>query len=165
MDVAAQEGFIKAIRENPDTTNAFEFANKVNTFDAASKSAFEVALSKGLDSSTAFDVAPVISTHRVGLIVNELFPASLKRGSNSVPLKFGLFKRSQRPKYSKVFLSRIQFLTTSLGSTGFFCLAICLCCCAIHCEFELAFFQTAGSTHSKHLNFHLHKRHNPKCLM
>jgi hypothetical protein len=62
MDVAAQEGFIKSIQENPDTTNAFDFANKVNAFDTASKSAFELALNKGLDTTTAFEVAPAIST-------------------------------------------------------------------------------------------------------
>ena len=45
-------------------------------------------------------------------------------GANSTPLKLGLFNCSQSPKYSKVFLERNQFFTTSLGSTGFFCLAI-----------------------------------------
>ena len=45
-------------------------------------------------------------------------------GGELAPLKLGLFNCSQSPKYSKVFLERNQFFTTSLGSMGFFCLAI-----------------------------------------
>ena len=57
-------------------------------------------------------------------IVKELLPASLIRGSNSTPLKSGLFNISHKPKYSRVFFDRSQFFTTSLGSIGFFCRAI-----------------------------------------
>ena len=35
-------------------------------------------------------IAPVNSIHREGLNVNALLPVSLKRGSNSTPLKFGV---------------------------------------------------------------------------
>lgn len=76
-----------------------------------------------LDTLFNNTTAWVSSTHRVGLIVKAFEPASF-RGANSTPLKLGLFNCSQSPKYSKVFLERNQFFTTSLGSTGFFSLAI-----------------------------------------
>ena len=69
-------------------------------------------------------IAPVNSIQRDGLRVKALLPASRKRGSNSTPLKRGLFNASHIPRYSIVFLSRIQFLTTSFGSMAFFCLAM-----------------------------------------
>lgn len=45
-------------------------------------------------------IAPVSSIHLLGLIVNEFDPASLKMGSNSTPLKSGLFSDSHNPNYS-----------------------------------------------------------------
>ena len=42
-------------------------------------------------------MAPVSSIQRLGLIVNELLPASLKRESNSTHLNIGLFNFSHRP--------------------------------------------------------------------
>ena len=44
--------------------------------------------------------------------------------SNSMGLKLGLYKDSHNPKYSIVFRLRIQLLTTTVGSNGFFCRAM-----------------------------------------
>lgn len=45
------------------------------------------------------------SIQRLGLIVKALLPASAKRGSNSTPLKSGLFSFSHKPRYSNVFFT------------------------------------------------------------
>ena len=73
-----------------------------------------------------FDITPlalVVSIHLDGERVNELLPASKRKESNSTPLNSGLFNCSQRPKNSIVVRERIQFFTTSLGSSAFLFLA------------------------------------------
>ena len=58
--------------------------------------------------------------HREGLIVKALSPAIFKMGSKSTTLNSGLCNFSHSPRNEIVARLRIQFLTTSFGSAGFF---------------------------------------------
>src|SRR5574344_839398 len=66
----------------------------------------------------------VLEIHFCGERVKAFDPASCLKESNSTPLKSGLFNCSHNPRNSMVLLFRIQFLTTSLGSSGFLYRAI-----------------------------------------
>ena len=91
--------------------------NSVETQEANSKAISEWAnVPPFFPEQLIIPIASVFSIHLEGDKVKVLLPEAFNKGSNSTPLKIGLFNLSQSPKNSNVDLDLIQFFTTSFGS-------------------------------------------------